>query len=159
LLIRAMPAVDQKERYRHQAALCYDIAARMAPAQATSIIRLGDSYAALACGERLVWKSASLSSRLAQALPTSPSSREGDRRITQYIAVSFRRAWNDFIPGPAIECPDATLAIQRAELMTREEHIAGAVAFSRRGDPVSVEVETAVILESFGNIPEDFDIA
>jgi hypothetical protein len=158
LLIRAMPALDQKERYRRQAGLCYEIAARMATAQATSIIRLGDSYAALACGERLAWKRASLSSRLAQALPTSPSSRE-DRQITQYIAVSFRRAWNDFIPGPAIECPDATLAIQRAELMTREEHIAGAVAFSRRGDPVSGEVETAVILESFGNIPEDFDIA
>jgi hypothetical protein len=43
--------------------------------------------------------------------------------------------------------------------MTREEHIAGAVAFSRRGDPVSGEVEPAVILESFGDIPEDFDIA
>jgi hypothetical protein len=158
LLIRAMPALDQKERYRRQAALCYEIAARMATAQGTSIIRLGDSYAALACGERLVWKRASLSSRLAQALPTSSSPRE-DRRITQYIAVSFRRTWNNFIPGPAIECPDATLAIQRARLMTREEDIVGAVAFSRRGDPESGEVETAVILEALGNIPEDFDIA
>jgi hypothetical protein len=73
--------------------------------------------------------------------------------------VSFRRAWNDFIPGPAIECPDAILAIQRARLMTWEKHIAEAVASSRRGDPVSGEVETAVILESFGNIPEGFDIA
>src|ERR1700730_16385248 len=43
-----MAVVDQKERYRRQAALCYEIAATMAPAQATSMIRLGDTYAALA---------------------------------------------------------------------------------------------------------------
>jgi hypothetical protein len=43
--------------------------------------------------------------------------------------------------------------------MTREEDLAGAVAFSRTGDPVSNEVGAAVILKSFGEIPDDFDIA
>jgi hypothetical protein len=43
--------------------------------------------------------------------------------------------------------------------MIREEDIAGAVAFSRRSDSISGEVEDAVILEVFGAIPEHFDIA
>jgi hypothetical protein len=138
----AMAVVDQKESYRRAAELCYQIAGRMPAAQAISIVRLGDSYAALTC-------------------TTSQSPREGDAsRTPRYIAVSFRRVWNNgFAPGPAIECPDATLAIRRAELMAREEHIAGAVAFSRSADPVGKKVGVAVILKSFGDIPEDFDIA
>jgi DNA-directed RNA polymerase subunit RPC12/RpoP len=43
-----MAVVDQKERYRLQAALCYEMAATMTGSQATSMIRLGDAYAALA---------------------------------------------------------------------------------------------------------------
>jgi hypothetical protein len=154
-----MAAVDQKESYRRGAELCYQIAGRMPAAQATSIIRLGDSYSALACRERLIWNGVRVSDKLAHLLPTSPSPREGyASRATRYIAVSFRRVGNDFAPGPAVECPDATLAVQRAELMTREEDLAGAVAFSRSGDPVR-EVGAAVILKSFGEIPNDFDIA
>jgi hypothetical protein len=42
-----MAIVDQKERYRLQAALCYDMAATMTGSQATSMMRLGDAYAAL----------------------------------------------------------------------------------------------------------------
>jgi hypothetical protein len=43
-----MAVVDQKERYRRQAALCYEIATKMAPKKAASMVRLGDTYAALA---------------------------------------------------------------------------------------------------------------
>jgi hypothetical protein len=43
-----MAVVDQKERYRRQAALCYDIAATMTGERATSMLLLGDTYAALA---------------------------------------------------------------------------------------------------------------
>jgi hypothetical protein len=43
-----MAAIDQKERYRQRAALCYDIAATLAGDPATSMKRLGDSYAGLA---------------------------------------------------------------------------------------------------------------
>jgi hypothetical protein len=108
----------------------------------------------------LIWNGARVSDKLEHALPTSPSPREGNASgATRYIAVSFRRVGNGFAPGPAVECPDATLAVQRAELMTREEDLAGAVAFSRTGDPVSKEVGAAVILKSFGEIPDDFDIA
>jgi hypothetical protein len=40
--------------------------------------------------------------------------------------------------------------------MTREEDIAGAVAFTRNDDAVGKEVGAPVILKSFGDLPEDF---
>jgi hypothetical protein len=43
-----VPRVDRKERYRRQAALCYEIAAAMTGKRAASMMRLGDTYAALA---------------------------------------------------------------------------------------------------------------
>src|ERR1700730_17660405 len=43
-----MATIDQKERYRHQAGLCYEIAATMTGERAISMIRLGDTYGALA---------------------------------------------------------------------------------------------------------------
>jgi len=43
-----MAVVDQKERYRQQAALCYEIAAELVGERAISMMRLGDTYAALA---------------------------------------------------------------------------------------------------------------
>jgi hypothetical protein len=39
--------------------------------------------------------------------------------------------------------------------MVRGEAIAGAVAFSRRGDPDVGEFEDAVILKAFGEVPDD----
>ena len=38
-------------------------------------------------------------------------------------------------PGQAVECPSEGTAIRRAEAMSRQDANAGAVAFSRRGDP------------------------
>src|ERR1700676_4513955 len=43
-----MAIVDQKERYRRQAALCYEIAATLTSERAISMARLGDAYAGLA---------------------------------------------------------------------------------------------------------------
>jgi hypothetical protein len=40
--------MDQKERYRRHATLCYEIAAAMTRERAASMTRLGDTYAALA---------------------------------------------------------------------------------------------------------------
>jgi hypothetical protein len=67
-----MATIDQKERYRQRAALCYNIAATLAGDTATSMKRLGDSYAGLAepspksrtrlfvhcdrCNETMIWK-------------------------------------------------------------------------------------------------------
>jgi hypothetical protein len=204
-----MAIVDQKERYRRQAALCYEIASTMTGERAISMARLGDTYAALAtdpdrllpnvfasrkkyvdpvckkcgqkmqlthslprtdimpamqafrcdaCKETLIWKGEVPSPQqtkqsLGVAFPPT------GRWITRYVAVSFRRVGGDLLPGPAVECPDAGLAIQRAELITRDKEIAGSVAFSRRGNPDTEEHDTAVILKTFGDIPPDFDMA
>jgi hypothetical protein len=201
-------AVDQKERYRRQAQLCYDIAATMTGNDATSMTRLGDAYTALSldssppivpispieestdsrckrcgtkmqlmcfvpstrmlpamrafrcesCGETLVLKGDAERVLLPERPWTPTLPRKGDRRITRYVAVSFRRAGQGFAPGPAVECLTAWSAIQQAELMKREEGITGAIAFSRRSDPDSGEVVATVILKTFGKIPEGFDI-
>jgi hypothetical protein len=51
--------------------------------------------------------------------------------------------------------PYEATAIRRAETMALSEAIAGAVAFSRRGDPDVGEFEDAVILTAFGEVPDD----
>jgi DNA-directed RNA polymerase subunit RPC12/RpoP len=43
-----MATIDQKERYRQRAALCYEIAATLSGDTAVSMRRLGDSYTGLA---------------------------------------------------------------------------------------------------------------
>jgi hypothetical protein len=45
-----MAMIDQKERYRQRAALCYEIAATLSGDTARSMKRLGDSYSGLAGG-------------------------------------------------------------------------------------------------------------
>jgi hypothetical protein len=204
-----MAVVNQKERYRRQAELCYEIAATMTGTQATSMIRLGDAYAALSldsspsivpsvpleesadprcekcgarmqlscsmpptrmlpamrafrcesCGETLISKGIAAGTVLLSEGPRTPTlQRAGDQRITRYVAVSFQRIGERFAPGPAVECLNAVNAIQQAELLTRQQDIAGALAFSRRSDPDSGEVVATVILKTFGLIPEGFDI-
>jgi hypothetical protein len=43
-----MTTIDQKECYLRQAALCYEIAASVTRERAASMVRLGDTYSALA---------------------------------------------------------------------------------------------------------------
>jgi len=205
-----MAVVDQKERYRRQAALCYEIATKMAPKKAASIVRLGDTYSALAvdryrrasnifvptkrfeqprckvcgrkmrlacalpptrtlpsmqafrcdrCGETLIWKSVSPTHLSTRRQSTSTAHPKGSAWTTRYVAVSFRRVENRFSPGDAIECPDARLAVRRTQLMMREKETVGSVAFSRRSNVQTGEVETAEILTVLGKIPDGFDIA
>ena len=45
-----MATIDQKERYRQRAALCYEIAATLSGDTASSMKRLGDSHSGLAEG-------------------------------------------------------------------------------------------------------------
>jgi hypothetical protein len=124
----------------------------------TDIMPAMQAFRCDACKETLIWKGEVPSPQptkqsLGMAFPLR------DRWITRYVVVSFRRVGGDLLPGPAVECPDAGLAIQRAELMTRDNEIAGSVAFSRRGNPDTEEYDTAVILNTFGDIPTDFDMA
>ncbi|MGA8610131.1 MAG: hypothetical protein WB760_00150 [Xanthobacteraceae bacterium] len=73
-----------------------------------------------------------------------------------YVAMPFAPADDGLAPGQAVECQSEADAIRRAQAMSRDEANAGAVAFSRRGDPNLGEFEDAVILKSFGQVPDDF---
>lgn len=77
-----------------------------------------------------------------------------------YVAMPFTPAeGGGLAPGQAMECPSSGAAIRRAEAMSRQKANAGAVAFSRTGDPNLGDFEDAVILKAFGEVPEEFERA
>jgi hypothetical protein len=60
-----------------------------------------------------------------------------------YVALPFApEDGGGLAPGQPIECPSSTAAIRRAEIISRDAANAGAVAFSRRGDPNLGELRT-----------------
>ncbi len=73
-----------------------------------------------------------------------------------YVAMPFLPADLGLSPGQAEECPSPTSAIRRAEAMAHREPNVGAIAFSRSGDPYLGEFQDAVILKTFGEVPDDF---
>lgn len=75
--------------------------------------------------------------------------------MVYYVALPFTLVDDGLAPGDAVECPHGAAAIRRAEAMSRDERYAGAVAFSRSGDPNIGEFDDAVILQCFGEVPED----
>jgi hypothetical protein len=78
--------------------------------------------------------------------------------VTYYVALPFVRLENGGLAaGQAVDCPHSAAAIRRADTMSRSEMNAGAVAFSRSGSPELGEFDDAVILQSFGDVPDDFD--
>jgi hypothetical protein len=74
-----------------------------------------------------------------------------------FVALPFSRIeGGGLAPGQAVECPSGAAAIRRAEALSANQGNAGAVAFSRSGDPNLGEFEDAVILKTFGEVPDDF---
>ena len=89
----------------------------------------------------------------ATALP-APGSESG---MIYYVALPFTpEEGGGLASGQPIECPSGAAAIRRAEAIARHDANAGAVAFSRSGDPNLGEFDDAVILKTFGEVPEDF---
>ena len=77
--------------------------------------------------------------------------------VTYYVALPFVRLENGGLaPGQGVECPHSAAAIRRAEAMSHSEINAGAVAFSRSGSTELGEFDDAVVLKSFGDVPDDF---
>lgn len=76
-----------------------------------------------------------------------------------FVALPFTRIDDGLAPGEAVECPNGTAAIRRAEAMSANRANAGAVAFSRSGDPNLGEFDDAVILKTFGEVPDDLQAA
>lgn len=75
--------------------------------------------------------------------------------MVYYVALPFTQVDGGLAPGEAVECPHGAAAIRRAEALSRESRYAGAVAFSRSGDPDLGEYQDAVILGCFGEVPEE----
>lgn len=80
--------------------------------------------------------------------------------MTYYVALPFMPVeGGGLAAGQAVECPHAAAAIRRAEAMSRDDANAGAIAFSRSGSLDVGEFEDAVILKTFGEVPDDFTCA
>ena len=71
--------------------------------------------------------------------------------VTYYVVVPFdRNAEGELTAGEAKETPSAASAERQARLAALAH--AGAVAFSRTGDPSIGEFENAVVLAQFGEV-------
>jgi len=76
--------------------------------------------------------------------------------VTYYVALPFMRDESgEMIAGNAEECQSATIALRRAEVMSRIPGSIGAIAFSRTGDPMIGKFGDAYLLRKFGNVPDD----
>jgi hypothetical protein len=73
--------------------------------------------------------------------------------IYHVVVVFDRDDEGDLNPGEAKEFPSASAAVRNARLMAAQH--AGAVAFSRTGEPATVDFDDAAILAQFGDV--DFD--
>ena len=80
--------------------------------------------------------------------------------VISYAALSFVRLENGGLaPGEAVECPHSSAVMRRADAMFRNGANAGAVALARIDSPDLGNSDDAVILKTFGDVPEDFDYA
>lgn len=77
--------------------------------------------------------------------------------VTYYVALPFVRTEDGAAPGEAQEMPNELAAIRRAEAMARDAANAGALAFKRSGDPGMGNFSDAVVLKTFGEVPDRLD--
>ena len=75
--------------------------------------------------------------------------------VTCYVALSFVPSDDGITPGEAVECLSANAAVTRAEALSRKPGCAGAIAFSRTGDPATGELGDAKVIRWFDDVPED----
>ena len=78
-------------------------------------------------------------------------------RLTYYVALPFIRTEDGVAPAETQEMPDRVAAIRRAEAMARDSSNAGALAFKPSGDPAMGSFNDAVVLRTFGEVPERLD--
>lgn len=77
-------------------------------------------------------------------------------RITYFVALPFTEDEDGhLVPGEPAEAQSASSATSRARSLA--ERGAGALAFSRTGDPNIGEFDPAVILARFGRTPEELE--
>jgi hypothetical protein len=77
--------------------------------------------------------------------------------VIYYAALPFVRLQDGGLaPGEAVECSHSSAVIRRADAMFRDEANAGAVALARIDNPDLDNVKDALILKTFGDVPEVF---
>jgi hypothetical protein len=77
--------------------------------------------------------------------------------VIYYAALPFVRLQDGGLaPGEAVECSHSSAVIRRADAMFRDEANAGAVALARIDNPDLYNVKDALVLKTFGDVPEDF---
>jgi hypothetical protein len=73
--------------------------------------------------------------------------------VTYFVALPFARTDDgELVPGEANELQTAGAAVREAQRMAATA--AGAVAFSRTGDPATGEFDNAVVIRRFGDVPD-----
>lgn len=82
-------------------------------------------------------------------------------RTTYYVAMPFVRTGKGrVIPGDAVPAQDAPHAERIAAAMHgRDDRYAGAIAFSRSGDPDFGDWDDAVVIARFGEVAVDLAAA
>ncbi len=74
--------------------------------------------------------------------------------LTYYAALPFVLTDDGTtVPGEAVECPNASIAILQAAVLSQVAGNVGAIAFSRTGDPDVGKCEDARVLRTFGELP------
>ena len=76
-------------------------------------------------------------------------------QVTYYVALPFVFTDDGLSSGVAVECISASSAIMQAETLSMVEGHAGAVAFSRTGDPGAGIFKDVTVLKKFGDVPDD----
>lgn len=75
--------------------------------------------------------------------------------VTYYVALPFIFSDDGVAAGEAAECLSPNAAVMRPEARSRKPGNAGAVAFSRTGDPSSGDFRDAKLIRRFGDVPDD----
>jgi hypothetical protein len=74
--------------------------------------------------------------------------------VTYYVALPFVFSDDGVAAGEATDL-SANAAVMRAEALSRKPGHAGAIAFSRTGDPSSGDFSDAKLIRKFGDVPDD----
>lgn len=77
--------------------------------------------------------------------------------VTYFVALPFLRSEDGSAPGQAMECQSESQAVARAGAMSRDPVNAGALAFKRAGDPMMGDFSDAIVLRTFGEVPDKLD--
>lgn len=77
--------------------------------------------------------------------------------LTYYVALPFVCSHDSIAPGQAMECQSEGQALSRAGAMSRDPVNAGAIAFKRSGDALIGNFPDAIVIKTFGEVPEGLD--